>query len=370
MSETPSTRQGSHFLLTTAAFIIVVAGMREAQGLLVPFLLSAFIAIISAPALTYLTSHKIPTAIALIFVILCIAGVGMLLGVMVGSAVDDFSMQLPQYQTKLKGITAELLQWIADQGIAIPEQALSKILDPSKAMTMAAQGLTGLGSLLTNTFLILLTVVFILMEAAGFPAKLHAILADPEHSYGHFDRFVENIKRYMVIKTITSMLTGVAVYIWLVVIGVDYPELWGVVAFFLNYVPNIGSIIAAVPAVLLALIQLGPGAALWTGAGFVIVNNIVGNIIEPKFMGKGLGLSSLVVFLSLVFWGWILGTVGMFLSVPLTMTIKIALDSREDTRWMAILLGPEIDEGNGRNYWKSRKKWQLPFADTNPKRKE
>ncbi len=368
MQSTPNRHPGTSILLTTAAFIIVVAGMREAQGLLVPFLLSIFIAIIAAPALTFLTSHRIPTAIALILVILCIAGVGMLLGSMVGSAVDDFSTQLPQYQAKLKGITTDLLQWITAQGIAIPEQSLSKILDPSKAMNMAAQGLTGLGSLLTNTFLILLTVVFILLEAAGFPAKLHAILDDPEKSYGHFNRFVENIKRYMAIKTITSMLTGVAIYIWLKILGVDYPELWGVIAFFLNYVPNIGSIIAAVPAVLLALIQLGPGAALWTGVGFIVVNNIVGNVIEPRFMGKGLGLSSLVVFLSLVFWGWILGTVGMFLSVPLTMTIKIALDSREDTRWIAILLGPEIEPGDEKqDYWKPRQKWQLPFSNSEDK---
>ena len=120
--------------------------------------------------------------------------------------------------------------------------------------------------------------------------------------------------------------------------------LWGTLAFLLNYVPNIGSIIAAIPALLLALVQLGPGAVLWSAIGYLVVNNLVGNVIEPRFMGRGLGLSTLVVFLSLVFWGWVLGPVGMFLSVPLTMTLKIALDSSEETRWIAILLGPEVDE--------------------------
>ncbi len=170
--------------------------------------------------------------------------------------------------------------------------------------------------------------------------KLHRILKNPEESLGHFDHFIENIKRYMAIKTATSLLTGAAVTLWLTGVGVDYPVLWGVLAFFLNYVPNIGSIIAAVPALLLALVQLGPGAAAWTGAGFLLINNIVGNVIEPRYMGKGLGLSGLVVFVSLVFWGWVLGSAGMFLSVPLTMTIKIALDSNENTRWLAVLLGP------------------------------
>jgi AI-2 transport protein TqsA len=337
----------SGILITLAAFVIVVAGMREAQSLLVPFLLSGFIAIIAAPALFYLRDHRIPTAIALLLVILCIVGVGLLFGALVGSSVDDFSAQLPSYQQKLKTQTSGFLSWLSGWGISIPQEAFGKLLDPSRAMAMAAQGLSSLGNLLTNTFLILLTVIFILLEASSIPAKLHRILPEPEKSLVHFEQFLLNIKRYMAIKTITSLLTGFAVGIWLWVVGVDFPVLWGVLAFFLNYVPNIGSIIAAVPALLLALIQLGPGAVLWSAVGYLVVNNVVGNIIEPRYMGKGLGLSPLVVFISLVFWGWVLGTVGMFLSVPLTMTIKIALDSHESTRWLAILLGPESGENEG-----------------------
>ncbi|MES9879347.1 MAG: AI-2E family transporter, partial [Sedimenticola sp.] len=258
----------------------------------------------------------------------------------IGSSVDDFSAQLPSYQEKLQKLTAALLSWLNGYGIPVPEQALGKLFDPGKVMKMAAQGLSSLGSLLTNTFLILLTVIFILLEASSFPAKLKKILGNPEESLGHFDHFIENIKRYMAIKTATSLLTGAAVTLWLTGVGVDYPILWGVLAFFLNYVPNIGSIIAAVPALLLAVVQLGLGATAWTAVGFLLINSVVGNVIEPRYMGKGLGLSSLVVFISLVFWGWVLGSVGMFLSVPLTMTIKIALDSNEGTRWIAVLLGP------------------------------
>ncbi len=343
MINTVSGRQ-RQILLTIAAFVIVVAGMREAQPLLVPFLLSGFIAIIAAPALFFLKQRRIPTGVALLLVILTIIGTGMLLGVLVGSSINDFSAQLPLYQEKLRGQTSSLLQWITSLGIPLPEQAFSKFLDPGKAIKMAAQGLNSLGNLVTNTLLILLTVIFILLEASGFPAKLRRILGNPEESLVHFEQFTKNIKYYMAIKTATSLLTGVAVALWLMVIGVDYPVLWGVLAFLLNYIPNIGSVIAAVPAVLLALIQIGTGAALWTGVGYLIINSLVGNVIEPRFMGRGLGLSSLVVFISLVFWGWVLGTVGMFLSVPLTMTIKIALDSREETRWIAILLGPEVDK--------------------------
>ena len=124
-------------------------------------------------------------------------------------------------------------------------------------------------------------------------------------------------------------------------LGVDCPVLWGLLAFLLNYVPNIRSIIAAVPTVLSAAVQLGLGAALQSAAAYLVVNVLVGSIVEPRFMGRGPGLSALVVFLSLDFWGWVLDPIGVFASVPLTMMINIALDSRPDTHWIAVLLGPE-----------------------------
>ena len=110
-------------------------------------------------------------------------------------------------------------------------------------------------------------------------------------------------------------------------------------AFLLNFVPTVGSFIAAVPAVLLAAVQLGLFSAGLTLSGFVVVNLVMGNMLEPRWMGKGLNLSPLVVFVSLVLWGWVLGPVGMLLSIPLTIMIKIALENQEETRWIGVLLG-------------------------------
>jgi len=194
---------------------------------------------------------------------------------------------------------------------------------------------------LTNTFLILLTVIFILLEASSFPKKIRAGLKTPEKSIANFAKFTESVNRYLVLKTIFSLITGIFISGWLAVLGVDYALLWGLVAFLLNYVPNIGSIIAAVPAVLMTLVQLGAWHTLLVGMGYMAVNIVVGSILEPKFMGEGLGLSTLVVFLSLVFWGWVLGPVGMLLSIPLTMIIKIAFESNEETRWVGVMLGGE-----------------------------
>jgi AI-2 transport protein TqsA len=148
----------------------------------------------------------------------------------------------------------------------------------------------------------------------------------------------------LVIKTLLSAAEGLAIWIWLLILGVDYPVLWGTLVFLLNYVPNIGSIIAALPAVLLALVQLGVGSALLTVLGFVVVNIVLGNLIEPKVMGKGLKISPLVVFLSMVFWGWVLGPIGMILSVPMTSLVKIALESYKDTRGIAIMLGSDTGD--------------------------
>jgi len=332
---------GTRFLFLAAALVIIIAGIRVAQPILVPFLLSVFIAIISGPPLFFLHRKGVPRALALLIVIVSVLAVGLILAVLVGNSIDDFSRSLPVYQARLKVQMTALLAWIGGLGINVPAGGFQEALDPGAAMKLVAHLLTGLAGALTNAFLILITVTFILLEASGFFAKLRTTVADPDRSFQTIDKFLSTIQRYMKIKTVTSLGTGIAVAVWLAILGVDYPLLWGLLAFLLNYVPNIGSILAAVPAVLLALLQLGGRPALLAALGYLVVNIAIGTVIEPRIMGRGLGLSTLVVFLSLVFWGWVLGPVGMFLSVPLTMTFKIALDSSEDTRWIAVLMGPE-----------------------------
>ena len=334
----------ARILLTLAAFVVVIAGMRAAEAILVPFLLSVFIAVISAPPMFWLKRKGIPTGIAIVLIIAAIMAIGMAMGVLVGTSVDAFSRNLPLYQARLQQETAGLLGWLEGLGVALPEQALKERFDPGAAMKLVAGLLSGLSGVLTNAFFILVTVIFILMEASSFPAKLHRILNRPEDSLAHFRRFVDNLQRYASIKTLVSLATGIIIAASLWLLGVDFPLLWGLLAFLLNYVPNLGSIIAAVPAVLMAFIQLGSTTALLAALVYGVVNVVMGNIIEPRFMGRGLGLSTLVVFVSLVFWGWILGPVGMLLSVPLTMTLKIALEASDDTRWIAILLGPPEPE--------------------------
>jgi len=326
-------------LIKSAAFVIIVAGMKAATVLVVPFLLAVFLSIICTPPLFWMQKKGLPIMAGIFFLLLGAIVIQILLITLVSSSIADFSQNIPFYQERLKNLTFESFQILSKYGVELETDKIAEIFNPSRILGIVANTLNGLGGVLTNTFFVFLTFIFILLEAAGFPNKLRAILDGKNTDLEKYSEITVGVNKYLGIKTLTSIGTGIAIFIWLAVQGVDFPVMWGVVAFLLNYIPNIGSIIAAVPAVLLALIQLGPLAAGITALGFLIVNTLVGSVIEPRIMGQGIGLSTLVVFLSLAFWGWVLGPVGMLLSVPLTMAVKIALSGEESTKWVSILLG-------------------------------
>lgn len=326
-------------LLVLASLVIVMAGIKAASTIVVPFLLSIFIAMACNPLIRWFNRYGVPRWLSIIVVILLIVIFGFMLAGLVGNSMNEFSENMPKYRAQLVEQFAGAASYLQTFNIRIDREHLVSLLDPGIAMGMATNLLSSVGGVLTNFLLILLTVVFMLFEAESIPKKIHIALDDPAMKMQQIDKFLGSIRDYLAIKTLVSLGTGLWIGLWLYFLGVDHFLLWAVVAFLLNYIPNIGSIIAAVPAVLLALVQLGPGIAGMTAVGYVVANTVMGNVIEPRYMGKGLGLSTLVVFLSLVFWGWLLGTVGMLLSVPLTMIVKMALETSDSTRWLALLLG-------------------------------
>ncbi|WP_110429568.1 AI-2E family transporter [Glaciecola sp. KUL10] len=331
-------------LLVSACLIIVFAGIKAASVIMVPFLLSAFIAIACSPLINWASRYKIPRALSVTLVILFILIIGFMLAGLVTQSLTEFRQNMPQYTTQLSGEFAWILEKLAVLNINVDQSLILSYLDPGMAMSMATNFLAGMGNVLSNLFLILLTVIFMLFDAESMPKRIHVALADPEMQMTHIDRFLKSVNSYLAIKTLVSIGTGTFIGVWLYVLGVDHFLLWAVLSFLLNYIPNIGSIIAAIPAVLMAFVEFGFATAGLAGLGFLVVNTVMGNMIEPRFMGKGLGLSTLVVFLSLIFWGWLLGSVGMLLSVPLTMVVKIALESREESKWIAILLSSDVDK--------------------------
>lgn len=326
--------------LGMASFIIIVAGMKAAASIVVPFLLSAFIAIICAPVINTLKSKGMPMWLALGAVVAVVALAGLLIVSILGSSIHNFSSQLPEYQERLQTEINRLSGWANGHGYGWYDEELKKVINPGVVLGFVGKVFNGLGNLLADGFLIFLTVMFLLFEGVALKDKVIFIsgsVADKEVQ--QISQFLQDVNKYMAIKSMTSLATGALISLWVWMLGVDYALLWGLLAFLLNYIPNIGSIIAAIPAVLMALVTAGPVIAIWVVAGYLLVNTLVGNIIEPKFLGDRLGLSTLVVFLSLVFWGWVLGTTGMFLSVPLTMVVKLGLEARPETQWIAVLLG-------------------------------
>jgi predicted PurR-regulated permease PerM len=331
----PATR----ILNGVAAFVIIIAGMKASTGIVVPFLLSIFIAILASSPLFWLRRKGWPVGLALAAILLAIVGAMLLLGVLLGASLDGFSRALPSYQERLRDLISAAVTWAQAHGMDVSVERAREAFDPAKAVGMANNILSALGNLLGNAFLILFTVAFMLLEAATFPGKLLRIVGDTELTAPR--QILDGVRRYIGVKSITSAATGICIGILTFLLGIDFPFLWAILGFLLNFVPTIGSIIAAVPAVLVALVQLGVGPAAMAALGYAVINVTFGNIIEPRVMGRVMGLSTLVVFLSLVFWGWVLGPIGMLLSVPLTMVAKIAFEQNEKTQPIAILLGTE-----------------------------
>ena len=329
---------GTRVLLVLAALVIVIAGLKAASALIVPLLMALFIAIITLPFMLWLTGKGAPKWAALGLILLVLASVILTVGSLISSSVDQFSALLPTYENKLRTTITLLSDWAARHQLTGFTGTEFTIVDP-KAAARIIGGLVGsVGRIVGDSLLIFFTVMFLLVEASTIPNKIRAILSDPDTTLERLSEFLSAVKQYLVIKSLTSLITGVVVTAWLFFLGVDFAVLWGSIAFFMNFVPFVGSIIAAVPVVFLAFLDAGVQDALLVAAGFLAINLVVGNLIEPRFMGRGLGLSTLVVFLSLLFWGWVFGPVGMFLSVPLTMLVKIALESDPRSRWIAILL--------------------------------
>jgi AI-2 transport protein TqsA len=327
-----------------AALVIVIAGLKVAAPMIAQFLLALFIAVSCMPSIHWMEGKKVPRGIAVLTVLCIILFLMYLIVSLVGDSISSFNANKDIYTEQLVSQLQPIIDDLGKMGVPTENIEVKGLFEQADIMSLVTLVLGGVGVIFSNFFVIFLSVIFILAEATSFPSKLARAFSDTQEKMIHGNHVLNQIRHYLAIKAGFSLLTGVLISILLLFIGVDYPFLWGMLAFLLNFIPTIGSLIAAIPAIILALVQFGPVGVFWTALSFFAVNNLVGNYLEPKFMGKMLGLSAFVVFLSLIFWGFIFGSVGMFLSVPLTMTIKIVLDTNDKTRWIGILLGSEDDD--------------------------
>ena len=316
-------------LFALAAVAIVAGAMKAASGVLVPALLAMFIAIVCTEPMYWMVGKGLPRWLAIILVVIMLLAISSVVPLVISGSYVQFTQQLPVYQERADGLLEQLLVWVSDYGYDI--DSLRAIFDPAGALGYVQVILAALGGILSRYLLIMLLVVFILVDVPRALNNRDTIAGE----------IIKTVQHYFAIKTFTSILTGGFIAVWLIFLDVQYPLLWGFLAFLLNFVPNIGSVLAAVPAVILTLLFDGYVSAIIVTIGYVIINVGISNGLEPRIMGQRLGLRFVWIFVSLIVWGWILGPVGMLLAVPLTMTLRIALEKHPNTIWIVNILVPE-----------------------------
>lgn len=344
MSKPVITLNGLKLVIMLGMLVIIFAGIKVAADIIVPFTLALFIAVILEPLVGLIERCRIPRVLAVtlltgLFIMLAVVLIAYL-----GTSLNELARTLPQYRSSLIVPLQAIEPWLRHIGISVSVDELIKYIDPSAAMTTLSGLISQLSNAMFSVFLLLLTVVFMLLEVPQLPAKLQRVMHHPRDGMAAIQRAVNAVSHYLVLKTAISLVTGLVIWIMLAAMGIRFAFIWGLLAFALNYIPNIGSVLAAIFPVMQVLVFHGAYDALMVGLGYLLVNMIFGNILEPRIMGRGLGLSTLVVLLSLIFWGWLMGPVGMLLSVPLTIVVKIALEHTEGGQGIAILLGDKLPD--------------------------
>ena len=322
-------------VVLTAGLCIIVASLRAASVVLAPLMIAVFITAIGAAPVLWLIARRVPYWVAVALVGVAIAG--SIVGLVFASLhwQREFAEKIPSYQAQAVLAVEALQAWLLDIGIAdAVDGAFEGMRDdwfvPASARTL---------QLLSGTVFVLVLIGFSLAELAGLPVKLRAAYGSGNDRVVGLHRAGTRLMAYFRIKAVTSAFTGLFAGIACWLVGVDSPVLWGLVAFLFNFAPTIGSLVAAVPPVLLAWLMLGWQQAAIVGGAYLVINVGIGAIIEPKLLGDRMDFSPMAVLVSLLFWAWVWGVAGVLLAVPITMVLKNILESTTGLRPVGILLG-------------------------------
>jgi predicted PurR-regulated permease PerM len=350
---TPQDRgqKGFRMLLALACLIVVLAGMKAAAGFLVPIAFAFFLSILSYPLTRWLVRLHLPRTLALgLTIALNIAVVAGLIYSAI-SLIGSFQQELPRYLSAVERQINQAAAWMQEQGVEGAVATAQRMFDWGGLIRYLTQQdvMTAIGSMLGSTFgtvaavfasmvIVFITMIFILMEAHGTNQRILAVQLAGGPDLTTLLQSVTDIQKYLGIKTLISFLTGLLAGICCMLFGLKYPLLWAILAFVFNFVPAVGSSLASFPAIIEALVQNGWGSALGMALSYGLINFSLDNFVQPTLLGRRFGISSLVVILSVIFWGWLWGPVGMFLAVPLTMVIKVLLDNSEEFRWISVAM--------------------------------
>jgi predicted PurR-regulated permease PerM len=338
-SPSPLHFRGARLLFIAASLVVVVAGLKAAQSFFLPLLMALFLTVLCVPPMRWLERRGLPIGLAALLVIAGAILAVLAVAVVIGGSLQSFYVELPFYRARLDGMVQTALSWLNGHGIDVSAQELTADINTGAVMDLAGSIASSLVAAFSNVVLVLLLMAFMLLELHGAPRKIRLARGDPKADISDIGRGAAMVQRYLAVKTIMGLLNAAIAIGVCFAFGIDFALLWGLFAFLFNFVPNVGSVLAGIPPVLLGLIQYGPARAAMVAALYILLDFTTSNWLEPRMMGRRLGLSPLVVMLSLVFWGWLWGPVGMLLSVPLTSATKLFCEHSEDMRWLAVLLG-------------------------------
>lgn len=340
MNHFPTQSQVARFMVIAVGVVAIVGAMHLISSILNPIFIAALFAVLFDIPRSWLIKRGMSHNMALLVTILGTLLITLVFIVVMAGTFVNLTASLTDYRQEIQTRSAELGALLEQYGIDQEELAAVTQREQTNPLNVIRYVLGGLLSLLSSAVVILAYAIFLLIEVSGFPAKLNAAFKPSEPAYQYINAVTTNLRNFLVAQTQVSLVTGIGVTIALWLLGVQFAVLWGFVAFLMNYIPYIGSILAAVPAILVAFIQFGPSTTLlWVIVAFLLVNFIVNYTIYPRLMSQGVDLSMFVVLAAMVFWGWVLGPIGLILSVPITAVIKISLESYPGSRWLAVMLG-------------------------------
>jgi AI-2 transport protein TqsA len=327
-------------LLGGAATVIIVAGLRSISELIAPAFLALVLTICAHPLRGWLVGHRVPGWLATTAVIVTVYVVLLVLVFSLVISIARLAELLPQYQQDLEDLVSDATTWLARFGVDQNQvDAISKALDPNQAIALVGDVFSGLVSVLSDLFFIVTLLLFLAVDGVGFPVHLEKMDGAHRRFADSMAAFAVGTRRYLVVSTVFGLIVALLDVGLLYLLGIPLPWLWGLLAFITNYIPNVGFVIGLIPPVLLGLLEDGWSGALAVLVGYCVLNVIIQSVIQPRFVGQAVGLSTSLTFLSLVFWAWVFGPLGALLAIPFSLFAKaLFIDADPRSRWLVPLL--------------------------------
>jgi AI-2 transport protein TqsA len=335
-------------MLVLSATVVVLVGIRLGAPILNPIFFAVVLTLLFSPVYSWLKRRGLPAPLALLIMLVMLTVLFVGLFFILGVSIGRFSERVGFYTTQLNGQLVDLDALIERLGLSNVD--LRDVVKPSALADTLGVVLSGIAGFLSDLFLILMIMLFLLGEGPAIMNRLQASVSEDNPQVARLTTVGQSVVRQFGLRAIVNLVTGAGVTVLLFVSGVDFPLLWGILTFFLSFVPYIGLVLAVAPAVVLALAEFGVTRAIVVIAGVVVINVLAENVLSPMMMGRGLNLSPTVVFLSFIIWAWLLGGPGAFLAVPITLFVAVMFDTFPETRWLASIIGvrsPDTDTAGG-----------------------